>query len=296
MSSQQTFLLLKLPAELRNMVYREALAVPNRGLVRTFAPPALLRANKQLRDEAIPIFYGQNRFEITVKRSPQDEACAGGTMRPNVDMWVWRRFLHMWDDFNCFGANCLRYVRHITLIYQLSIDDGYSFGDGLYDRCLGFRLSSEPFEKDYHNMDLGEDEHGRESASDTTNGQGIQSDPAEIEAAMADPDVDDGEVEQVPEDHLNPVGVFELNRGTVVNWGSRREAHFFLFHRMCTDGMWDVYPMKRLGQMLWRCARDCPLSSANVDLICEDLPYWMDSIGSYTRHSVDFYDLDDDED
>lgn len=59
--------------------------------------------------------------------------------------------------------------------------------------------------------------------------------------------------------------------------------------------MWDVYPMKRLATMLWRCARDCPLSSSNVDLICEDLPYWMDSVGSYTRHSAEFYDLDDDD-
>lgn len=217
------------------MVYQEALVVPDGGLVRTFAPPALLRANKQLRDEAIPIFYGQNRFEITVKRSPQDEACAGGTMRPNVDMWVWRRFLHMWDDFNCFGANCLRYVRHITLIYQLSIDDGYSFGDGLYDRCLGFRLSSEPFKKDHHDRNHGEDERGRESDSDTASGQVIQSDLDEIEAEAADPVADGDAVEQVSEEDSDAVGVFELNRGTI-NWRSRREAHFFLFHRMCEYG------------------------------------------------------------
>lgn len=217
------------------MVYREALVLPNGGLVRSFAPPALLRANKQLRDEAVPIFYGHNHFEITVKRSPQDEACAEGAMRPNVDMWVWRRFLHMWDDFNCFGSNYLRHVRHITIIYQLSIDDGYSFGDGLYDRCLGFRLSSEFFEKDHYDKNHRKDDHGQESASDTTSGQGIQLDPAGIEDEAADPDADGDEVEQVTEEDSDPVGVFELNRGTV-NWRSRREAHFFLFHRMCEYG------------------------------------------------------------
>lgn len=61
--------------------------------------------------------------------------------------------------------------------------------------------------------------------------------------------------------------------------------------------MWEVYPMRRLAQMLWLCARDCPLSSRNIDLICEDLPYWMDTIGSYTRHeSADFDNLDNDDD
>lgn len=218
------------------MVYKEALVVPNGGLVRSFATPALLRANKQLRDEAIPIFYGANHFEITIKRSPQDEVRAAIGGLPSVDMWVWRRFLHMWDDFNCFGSNCLRYVRHITLIYQLSIDDGYSFGDGLYDRCLGFRLSSEPFGKHHHDRNHGEGERGRESAPDTTSGQGMQSDPSVIESEAADSDADGDEVEQVSEEDSDPAGVFELNRGTVVNWGSHREAHLFLFHRMCEYG------------------------------------------------------------
>lgn len=60
--------------------------------------------------------------------------------------------------------------------------------------------------------------------------------------------------------------------------------------------MWEIYPMKRLTQMLWLCARNCPLSSTNIDLLCEDLPYWMDTIGSYTRsESVEFYDSDDEE-
>lgn len=221
------------------MVYKAAVVLPNGGLVRSFAPPALLRANNQLRNEAIPIFYGQNHFEITIKRSPQDEVRADIGGLPSVDMWVWRRFLYMWDVFNCFGSNCLRHVRHIMLIYQLSMDDGYSFGEGEFDRRLGFRLSSELFEKDSHD-------------SDTSTGQGTQSDPAEPEDEAdgvgaeapqgedsenegSEGDESDGEVEQAIEDHSDSVGVFELSRGPV-DWRSRRDTHFFLFHRMCEYG------------------------------------------------------------
>lgn len=61
--------------------------------------------------------------------------------------------------------------------------------------------------------------------------------------------------------------------------------------------MWDVYPILRLARMLWRGARDCPLASENIDLICEDLPHWMDRIGSHTRcKPVDFYDPDSEDD
>lgn len=218
------------------MVYREVLVVPDGGLVRTFAPPPLLRANKQLRNEAIPIFYGENHFEITVKRSPQDEARAAVGGFPSVDMWVWRRFLHMWDDFSCFGTNCLRHVRHVTLIYQLSMDDGHSFGDGEFDRRLGFRLSSEPFEKDHHDRGDDEEKRGGAIASDTSNDHGIQSDPAEPDAEVAELEGEESDEDgSGDKDDSDPVGVFELNRGTV-NWRSRREAHFFLFNRMCEYG------------------------------------------------------------
>lgn len=58
--------------------------------------------------------------------------------------------------------------------------------------------------------------------------------------------------------------------------------------------MWDFYPLKRLAHMLWRCVRDCPLASQNIDLICEDLPYWVHNIGRRTRYKpVEFDDSDD---
>lgn len=58
--------------------------------------------------------------------------------------------------------------------------------------------------------------------------------------------------------------------------------------------MWEVYPMKKLTTMLWRCVRDCPLASKNIDLICEDLPYWMDNIGSH--RGLELNNLDDEDD
>lgn len=52
--------------------------------------------------------------------------------------------------------------------------------------------------------------------------------------------------------------------------------------------------MKKLTTMLWRCVRDCPLASKNIDLICEDLPYWMDNIGSH--RGLELNNLDDEDD
>lgn len=57
------------------------------------------------------------------------------------------------------------------------------------------------------------------------------------------------------------------------------------------DNLWIVYPIDRLTDMLWRCARDCPLASDNVDLLCEDIQYWMagnTGFGNYHQHG--FYD------
>lgn len=212
--------------------------------MRTFTSPALLHANKIIRNEALPIFYGENQFEITVKRSPQDEVRAAAGGLPSVDMWVWRRFLHMWDEFSCFGTNCLRYVRHLTLIYQLSIDDGYSFGEGEFDKRLGFRFSCDPFREDHCGSNLSGDSDGEKSAADDSSGQSFQPDPVELDLEGHEGDdsegangVDenDGEVEQVSEDAFDAVGFFELNRGTLA-LRSRHETHFFLYHKMCEYG------------------------------------------------------------
>ncbi|KAK4549718.1 hypothetical protein LTR36_005019 [Oleoguttula mirabilis] len=61
--------LLELPAELRNEIYRCTL-VEAGGDIRikkeSFHEPALLYASKQVRSEALPVFYGKNTFDLFI--------------------------------------------------------------------------------------------------------------------------------------------------------------------------------------------------------------------------------------
>lgn len=245
------------------MIYTEALVVPNGGLMRSFTPPALLCANALLRDEALPIFYKENKFEITIKRSPADKLLAADRRLPSVDMWVWRQFLHMWDVFNGSGTNGLRHVQNVTLIYELSMDNGYSFGDGEFDKRLGFRFSHVPFEE--HLDPNYEDDSDQESDEDSYEHSDVDSDENldELEAEVAglehentehedatenddateDDDAsedeedrdEDEEITQSPEEEAAPVDVLELNRGTY-NWPNRRDTHLFLFRKISEYG------------------------------------------------------------
>ncbi|KAK3066347.1 hypothetical protein LTR53_017345, partial [Teratosphaeriaceae sp. CCFEE 6253] len=67
--SADTSRFLALPAELRNTIYRFALVPP--GEINVEGParmqPALLRASRQLRQEALSIYYSDNRFSFTVQ-------------------------------------------------------------------------------------------------------------------------------------------------------------------------------------------------------------------------------------
>lgn len=117
--------------------------------MRSFTPPPLLCASRRLRDEALPLFYKHNHFEITVRRTLQDDRFAAGRKLPGLDMRVWRRFLDMWNIFNWSGTDGLQYVQRVTVIYQLSVVNGYPFRtDAAYDVRLGFRFSSAPPEAD----------------------------------------------------------------------------------------------------------------------------------------------------
>ncbi|KAJ0109973.1 hypothetical protein J7T55_014775 [Diaporthe amygdali] len=313
---QGDFPFFKLPGEIRNIIYKETLIVPDGGLVRSFTPPPLLSVSKRLRNEAMPLFYIHNHFEITVKRSAADELLARGRELPSVDMRVWRRFLDMWNVFNASGTNGLQYVEKVTLIYQLSMDNGCSFGSGEFDKRIGFRFSCGRFKEDLDDdfdadMTDGSDWEASESEQD------VDEDHDDLDSEVDDliddiqahddedteHEVDEGQeqdhgsdTEEVPVEDIDPVGVFELNRG-MVEWENCRETKEFLFHKICeygTDRMWDVYPARRLVQMLWRCVRDCPRASENVDFLCEDLQYWMEAGPGYTRYeSVGFYDPDD---
>ena len=73
-SAQQRFRLLDLPAELRNRIYHYALVLAS-GRMRispAFRPPPLLLTSKQVREEALGIWYMNNTFLIII----QDCDCA----------------------------------------------------------------------------------------------------------------------------------------------------------------------------------------------------------------------------
>ena len=55
--------LLKLPAELRNAIYKEILPrTPYRGAHSLYYLPRIFHVSRQLRKEALPIYYNQSRF------------------------------------------------------------------------------------------------------------------------------------------------------------------------------------------------------------------------------------------
>lgn len=238
-ASQRAFPFFSLPAEIRNMVYKEVLVLPDGGLVRCFAPPALLQTNRLFRAEAMPVFYSENHFEITIKRSPEDVIWAAGRYVPHLDKTVWQRFLRMWDVFNVYGSNCLKYIRHITLIYQLAMDNGFDFGGDFYDKRLGFRFSADPFEEDLDG-NYGE-ETDAESESDSSDDDFVldfQQLEVEADNLEAEDSTSSGyeyeadtDVEEIPAEDIDPVGVFELNRGTF-DWPNRHYTSLFLWDRV----------------------------------------------------------------
>lgn len=68
------FPFLLLPAEIRNKIYRYALVEDSSAdRIKGLAQPPLTRTNKQIRSEALPIYYGQNRFRLDIPAPSHDE-------------------------------------------------------------------------------------------------------------------------------------------------------------------------------------------------------------------------------
>lgn len=76
--SQQAVLpFLRLPPEIRNIIYKEILIQPGCGCARshpikplplfTLAQPPLTRVNRQIRQECLPVYYGSNTFSVFVR-------------------------------------------------------------------------------------------------------------------------------------------------------------------------------------------------------------------------------------
>jgi hypothetical protein len=75
-TTSQTSPLLKLPAELRNEIYQLVLVEPYPHVVTITATgieePSILHTCKEVRGEAIQVYYGQNQFEHTVLNQDSD--------------------------------------------------------------------------------------------------------------------------------------------------------------------------------------------------------------------------------
>ncbi|POS69359.1 hypothetical protein DHEL01_v212248 [Diaporthe helianthi] len=294
----------KLSPELRHIIYRDVLITPFPGVVRSFVPPAFLQTNKVVRSEALALYYTDNHFEITVKRAPQHQNLDPKKKMVKVDSYAWHRFFTMWGEFSSTGSDVLRYITRITLIYQLSMDTGFGFGEDIFDNRLGFRFYGGTCEGD---MDVCYGEAGSEidcNDSEEDRELDVQN--------INDPEDDLVELNDEPNDNVvafipsnappppdyDPVGVFKLAMGDF-NWPSRRDTHFFLYERVNVyqpNELWDVYPIHRLTDLLWRCAKDCPLAARNVDFLCEDYLHWMTGDEPYTEYDPrHFYTPEDEE-
>lgn len=63
---QSDFPFLHLPPEIRNQIYRETLHEDLVVQLLIEPQPGLLRTNKQIRNEALPIYYGENQFFVSI--------------------------------------------------------------------------------------------------------------------------------------------------------------------------------------------------------------------------------------
>lgn len=65
------FSFLLLPAEIRNKIYRYSLVeAPSADRIEGLAQPPLTCTNVQIRSEALPIYYGENRFQLNIPAPP----------------------------------------------------------------------------------------------------------------------------------------------------------------------------------------------------------------------------------
>ena len=86
MRNQQQSPLFQLPAELRNMIYEYALIEPDNDCidVREDDVPGLLRTCRIIREEASPMFFGQNRYFLHLT----DNTWA---LEPQLRHWFWTK-------------------------------------------------------------------------------------------------------------------------------------------------------------------------------------------------------------
>lgn len=139
---------LPFPPEIRNEIYRLVLVnttcnCRRRGRTHrhrksTFVQPAFTRVSKQLREEALPIYYGENVFKISIPRLSRYD---------RKDTWY--RFIKMFRVFSTTGTGApgtswLRFVRNVFISYKEVMHVVYD--DEIYESHsyqLGFRCGDE---------------------------------------------------------------------------------------------------------------------------------------------------------
>ncbi|KAG8158243.1 hypothetical protein KVR01_012004 [Diaporthe batatas] len=146
---------LDLPAEIRNTIYRFSLIESSpdqriRGLVQ----PPLARTNRQVRSESLPIYYGNNRFQVEIPPK-------GLMLEPDH----WADFIRMFRVFKAGrvegrpGTGSLQFLRDIsftqdcgttrqsfdTLQVIFSVPDGRhtlkQASCTVWDKCSAFRTT-----------------------------------------------------------------------------------------------------------------------------------------------------------
>ncbi|KUI63013.1 hypothetical protein VP1G_10131 [Cytospora mali] len=155
---QKPFRFLNLPPELRNYIYRLALVQP--ATTDLAAPqPALTRVNKQVRAEALSIYYAENKFSLLLGR-------------PTPFSWIWGgdEFSRRYDRFvammnalpNQPGRNSFRFIREVSVLV---------FGREGY---VGFRMSMTDALQQCRKVRIGAGSSGGEGPLDWADGTAVR--------------------------------------------------------------------------------------------------------------------------
>ncbi|KAG8160659.1 hypothetical protein KVR01_008923 [Diaporthe batatas] len=152
---EKPFPFLDLPPEVRNKIYQcpciyETLSLRARGQVwASFADlrqASITRVNKQIRNETLPIFYGNHDFIIRLPPLPSDWQ----SMRPRHEAYHDHPFEHFWrrldaftpDQKNNLQENSLQFLSSFTL--EIKIDPSRQWRLAM----VGFFMSSRELDCD----------------------------------------------------------------------------------------------------------------------------------------------------
>lgn len=112
---------LDLPGELRNHIYRyslvtvDSIAITDGGKVPLWMPPAVLATCRQIRNEALPIYYIENSFMAPIptfqKQSGYIKPSSLGYRRRNIVILLLWRWLH------AIGIEAAKLVKKWNLVY-----------------------------------------------------------------------------------------------------------------------------------------------------------------------------------